>query len=547
MQIDVKLIDSLQKIFADEPLSAPEYNCASALQGEVFSFQAACYCDDFAAVSVEADCKLDITWREVLPTPCEVPANDRSDEPFVLRNTPGLYPDALLPQAELIKYPPRQWRSIWFTVNVKNDTPAGVYDIALKFTAASDRNSSIKDEKSCCFKLEILNQQLPEQKLIHTEWFHADCIYVKYNTECWSEKHWELLKNYFLDFSSHGINMLLTPIWTPPLDTAPGTERPTVQLLDIELENGVYRFDFSRLDRWIDLAQQCNIKYFEIAHPFTQWGAEHAPKIIVKVNGKDEKLFGWHTDSMGEDYTAFLRQLFPELLEFLEQKGVRENCYFHVSDEPAVGHIPVYSKCAALIEELTGGKNIIDALSNFEFHSNKLVKTPIPGNNHIEEFYAAKVEPLWTYYCCSQTTAVPNRFFNYPSVRNRIMGVLMYVYNVSGFLQWGYNFLYSRLSKKTNIDPFRVTDADRSFPSGDAFLVYPGEDGPVSSIRHEVMREAVQDLRALQKLESIIGRPATLALIHDGLDYQLTMEKYPRSSEWLLKLRERVNFKIAGN
>lgn len=546
MKLDIQITDSLQKIFPDELLSVPIYTESSVLAGEVFSFQIACYCDDFSVVSIEPNTILDVACREVLSVPCEVPAFDSSDEPFVLRSTPGLYPDALLPVVNTLKMPPRQWKSFWITVYVKDDTPADRYTINFKLTASSTRSSD-SDTKECCFVLDVLLAALPEQKLIRTEWFHADCLYVKYNTPCWSERHWELLEKYFLNCASHGINMLLTPLWTPPLDTARGAERPTVQLLDISLENGKYHFDFTRLGRWLELAAKCGIKYFEMAHPFTQWGAGHAPKIIVKINGKDEKLFGWHTDSLGEEYTSFLRQLFPELLAYLRKEGVRDNCYFHVSDEPDVGHIPVYSKCAALISELTEGKNIIDALSSFEFYRNKLVKTPIPGSNHIEDFYAAKVEPLWTYYCCGQTTRVPNRFFNFPSLRNRIMGVLMYVYNVSGFLQWGYNFWYSRLSQRTDIDPYRITDADRSFPSGDAFAVYPGENGPVDSIRHEVMFEALQDMRALQKLESILGREHTLAVIHDGLDSKLTMENYPRSAEWLLSLRQRVNKLIAEN
>ena len=123
----------------------------------------------------------------------------------------------------------------------------------------------------------------------------------------------------------------------------------------------------------------------------------------------------------------------------------------------------------------------------------------------------------------------------------------MYVYDIAGFLQWGYNFWYSRHSQKTDIDPFKVTDADRSFPSGDAFLVYPGKDAPVDSIRHEVMREALQDLRALKKLEELIGREKTLELIHDGVGHELTMANYPHSADWLLGLRERINAEISKN
>ena len=75
-------------------------------------------------------------------------------------------------------------------------------------------------------------------------------------------------------------------------------------------------------------------------------------------------------------------------------------------------------------------------------------------------------------------------------------------------------------------------------------MVYPGSDGPVDSIRHEIMREALQDLRALKKLESFIDREKTLEFIHADLDYQLSMTDYPRSDKWLLDLRERVNYAI---
>lgn len=69
-----------------------------------------------------------------------------------------------------------------------------------------------------------------------------------------------------------------------------------------------------------------------------------------------------------------------------------------------------------------------------------------------------------------------------PSARNRIMGVLMYLYRIEGFLHWGYNF-YNSMFSIEHIDPFFDTHAGFAFPSGDPFLVYPGADGePWSSI-----------------------------------------------------------------
>ena len=112
------------------------------------------------------------------------------------------------------------------------------------------------------------------------------------------------------------------------------------------------------------------------------------------------------------------------------------------------------------------------------------------------------------------------------------MGVLMYLYDIKGFLQWGYNFYYSPYSIYP-IAPFQVPHAGYAFPSGDAYLVYPGRDGaPMSSLRAEVQDEGLWDLRALQKLEALIYENAPME--------RITFKDYPRDAAYLLKLRERV-------
>jgi hypothetical protein len=541
MKFELKTISSLEKVFAEMELNAPELKTASALQGEVFSFQAAFFIERSSYLTVKAESPLEnLEIREAALAPCEIPSLDPSENPHILRSAPGMYPDPLIPLAEKIELPQKQWRTAWITVRIAEDEQPGNKEIVIK-AVVSPKGTKDEIKKEITFELEVLPAMLPEQKLVHTEWFHSDCIYSYYGMECWSEEYWVMLEKFIANFTAHGMNLLLTPLWTPPLDTKVGTERPTVQLLGIEKNGDNYTFDFGKLGRWIDICLKNGVKYFEMAHPFTQWGAEFCPKIVIRENGEDKKLFGWHTSSRGEAYKNFLRQLFPQLLKFLDGKGVKDKCFYHISDEPSLAHMDNYKACAEIMEELVEGAPIIDALSNVEFYNNGTVKNPIPANNHIEPFVEAGAAPLWTYYCVSQSDKVPNRFFNFPSSRNRIMGVLMYKYDIYGFLQWGYNFWYSQFSVNQKLDPFKSTDAGRAFPSGDAFMVYPGENGPLDSIRNEVMFEAIQDLRALRKLETLQGRGKTLEFIHEGLDYEMSMKKYPRTAAWILELRERVN------
>ena len=133
-----------------------------------------------------------------------------------------------------------------------------------------------------------------------------------------------------------------------------------------------------------------------------------------------------------------------------------------------------------------------------------------------------------------------------PSARNRILGLQLYRYGIVGFLQWGFNFWFSQYSLRP-IDPYNVTDADDAFPSGDAFIVYPGEDGtPVPSLRELVFNEGLQDMRALQLLESLTSREETVQWLDEQWEKPITLRDYPRDAAWLLTFRENLNRKLAA-
>ncbi|GIP28525.1 hypothetical protein J23TS9_36550 [Paenibacillus sp. J23TS9] len=541
-KFETRIVHSLVKVFPDEELQETEVVKGAALQNEVFSYQVAYRSQHWIPsihVKVESEIGDYITLRSVGLSPSEYPVQGDHDD-NMLRTTPGLYPDPLLPLNEDgVRAYPAQWRSIWITVNPKNELEPGLYPIVVRFVTES--GEELAKER---FELEIIGAQLPKQQLLHTQWFHTDCLTTHYHTDAFSERHWELLKQYIQTAVDHGINMLLTPLFTPPLDTEVGGERPTVQLVDVEVTGeNQFRFGFDRLKRWVELCNECGIEYFEFSHLFTQWGAKHAPKIMATADGEAKRIFGWETDASGDAYRAFLNQFLPQLVDWIRENGLESRSYFHISDEPTLDHLESYESARNIVKDLLEGFPIIDALSDYDFYEKGLVENPIPANNHIEPFLEHGVTPLWTYYCVSQYRDVSNRFFSMPSARNRILGYQLYKYDAAGFLHWGYNFWYTQYSKQV-IDPFRVTDAGGAFPSGDAYLVYPGEDGPIESIRMEVMYEALQDLRALRLLEELMGRDEVLAALDEGLDEPITFSCYPRNADWILSKRDWINGKI---
>jgi hypothetical protein len=534
-----RLLSSLAKVFPDEEIKDQECGIGTMLQNEVFSFQVGYKWSGSLKkntnIVIDSPLVNFLCIYKVGLVPSEMPCYADHDD-NILRSTPGLYPDVLyqLDKGGIILLP-EQWRSLWVEVVPVENIPVGSHPIIISFI---DDTGELLGKAE--FKLEVVSDSLPDQTLIYTNWFHCDCLSTWYDVEIFSEEHWIRIEQFIKTAVKHGMNMLLTPVFTPPLDTSIGGERPTVQLVEIEESGDTYKFKFGKLKRWFDLGLANGIKYFEISHLFTQWGARHAPKIMCNTSDGQKRLFGWDTDATDGKYKGFLSQFLMALVEFIRSEGLENKCMFHVSDEPALEHLDFYRNASSIINELLKDFPIIDALSNYEFYEKGLVKKPIPATDHIGSFLKHEVHGLWTYYCCGQYKKVSNRFFNMPSARNRILGYQLYKFNIEGFLQWGYNFWYTQNSLKA-IDPYRVTDADCSFPSGDAFVVYPGEDGPVISLRLKVFFEALQDLRALNRLEQLIGRNKVIDIIDEGLDIPLTFDQYPIKAEWLLNKRQQIN------
>ena len=546
MSLHFVLTGSLEKVLPHlEPAPWP-YDRCTLPAGDRLSVQIA-YMSDFQLIppaegwlffDVKAPAGVRTELHSVGLVPVRLACTPNHDDDY-LTHGPAMLPDVLLP------YDPHtgvrvlggQWRSVW--VDLYADAPG---DYQAELCCKNAQNECVWSQT---IVLHVSARALPKQKLIHTEWFHADCIADYYGLDVFSEAHWQAIENQIACAAAHGVNMLLTPVVTPALDTAVGGERTTVQLADIYLKEEAYSFDFAKLDRWLEICRKHGIEHIEICHLFTQWGAKHAPKVMVHTENGLEKRFGWETDALDPAYTAFLHQLIPALKDCLRRHGMLENSWFHISDEPRDEHAQDYLAARASVLPLLQDVHVIDALSSYDLYRTGIVPKPVVSSNHIEPFLEEKVPGLWTYYCVSQGKDVSNRFMSMPSRRNRILGVQLYLYRIEGFLHWGYNFYNAQYSLR-HLNPFAETDAGEAFPSGDAFLVYPGEGGqPLSSLRLEVLHEALRDLRALELLEALKGREYVEALIFQLAGRQITFSDYPRSDAFLYELRRRVNEEIA--
>ena len=538
----IKLMSALTKVWpGQEPEEDPCCSVFTMLRGETFSFVAAYTCggegNSAAVVRVESPVEQYCRIREIVPVPSIRPVNSRVDSNY-LCTRPGMYPDLLTePAGGCVTFTPGQFKSLWIDMEIPENGPYGKFPFAVVFVSPEGEELCRRETS-----IQVYQTVLGPQRLIHTEWFHGDCLADYYRVPVFSEEHWKIMENFIAAAAARGCNMILTPQFTPPLDTAPGGERTTIQLVGVNvLPDGGYEFDFARLERWVTMCLSCGMVYFEMSHLFTQWGAVHPPKIMAEENGKEIKLFGWEDPAVGGRYTRFLEAYLPKLTEKLRELGIAGVTRFHISDEPEPQHLLSYKQARESVAPYLKEFVIMDAVSSLDICREGEIDCPVCSSDHIEPFLEAGVTPLWSYYCTAQDFLVSNRFMAMPSARCRIYGAQIFRYAMEGILHWGYNFYNSQYSL-TKLDPYRSTDADGAFPSGDSFLVYPGADGkPEESVRMMVMCHTMQDVRAMEQLAEKKGREYVISMLEEDLAEPITFERYPKSEFWMIQMRNRIN------
>ncbi|MFR6640605.1 MAG: glycoside hydrolase domain-containing protein [Christensenellales bacterium] len=116
----------------------------------------------------------------------------------------------------------------------------------------------------------------------------------------WTDEFFEVVGRFVRCATSHGINMLYTPLFTPPLDTHIGGERPDVQLVVVRRKTANTRSTFRFLTVY-RRGDRKRSRIFRVQSPYHAVSAKACPKIMAHTENGYEKIFGWETSSTGDD------------------------------------------------------------------------------------------------------------------------------------------------------------------------------------------------------------------------------------------------------
>lgn len=428
-----------------------------------------------------------------------------TDPSTYLRKAPAFFPDAFL-EEKIIRIRDEWTQPLWVSVRAPKGTPPGEYRGSIGIDLVDNQGATTHFDVPVT--LTVWRFTLPDEAhLHHTEWFMWDFRY--YHVELFSEKHWEWIAKAAQDMARHRQDTILTPFLSLVI-----VSQDAAQPLQAPIEAGMLHYDFSRLDRWIETFKKAGVTWIEGAHVAGREGGWESNFVWARfpVCGPNGKPVDVSAAKLSEEqFEPYMEGLVKAIHAHLKERGWADRYIQHIADEPIPKNEATWVYRAKRVREWLPGAPIIDAVMSKGLEG--VIDIRVPQIHEIKPDEPRNAgETLWSYVCLSPQGRYPNRFLDYPSIRNRILFWLSWTMDLKGFLHWGYNYwnAWGGVPVSVDVSPWMdatggsIYCADRQpLPAGDPHIVYPGKSQICSSIRWEVVRKGIEDFEYLYLLDQV--------------------------------------------
>ena len=233
--------------------------------------------------------------------------------------------------------------------------------------------------------------------------------------------------------------------------------------------------------------------------------------------------YAWMSDFFGAkqgtpEYRKLKGDFLKQMALHLREKGWLDKAYIYIWDEP---NPDAYQR---IIDE---AKMWHDADPEYRVLLTEQPEAALAGPINIYVPIVPKYDEekckdrqkagdqIWWYVCCWPHHPYPGNFIDYPAIDQRILHWMNWKYGVTGVLYW--QTQYWQDNPWTT--PMSYTpDRGGKWGNGDGRLLYPAvkeksgkfvAEGPVDSIRWEMIREGVEDYDYLYMLNDAVNKAAS--------------------------------------
>lgn len=204
-----------------------------------------------------------------------------------------------------------------------------------------------------------------------------------------------------------------------------------------------------------------------------------------------------------------LDRTLQEYKPFLQEHGWWSKGYIYGFDEVKPDRYADLKAAYAWIRErYPDVPRMCTVVPNKELKGYVDIWCPLTANLVAEDAaeYVKGGDEVWWYVCCVPAHPYANWFVDYPAADARLLFWMTWKYRVTGFLYYAVNNWESnrKQPKRWPEGPWNAYTFDDY--NGDGQLIYPGPNGPLSSIRLECIRDGIEDYEYFYLLNELAQR-----------------------------------------
>lgn len=415
---------------------------------------------------------------------------------------PDVVADPLM-ELPAVDVPAYRAQPVWFTVEIPASAVPDIY--RGKLVIHTDQYQEVALNLAVNVLAPVL--PAPENYSFFLDlWFNPNAIAVANELKPWSEEHWAQIELYLKDLASRGAKTVTTLIVPDPwtIGWIDGRHSQTgigyLSMVNwLRDSSGQWSFDYSIFDRFVETCFSHGINRRIDAFTLTPFDHQGSWQIHFqhKEDHSVDTLFFAPADA---EYKKIWKVFLSDFEKHLTEKGWLNKTYLSFDESPreiiegildvVSGSAPVFLKQFSI----AGKMNTESLAGSLAIYYSHLPECLVEGeeSSMILEKRRNNPDKITTYYLCGDP-AHPNTFTYSPAIEARMIPWLAAHYGLDGYLRWAYNSWSDK-------DPYNKPVFN--FIQGDDYYIYPGENGPVSSIRWELLKEGIEDFELLKLTDS---------------------------------------------
>ena len=410
---------------------------------------------------------------------------------------------------------------IWVTVKVPKDAKPGTYTGQVTVAADGLKATPV------AVTVKVLDWTVPDPQQRRT-WVELiqspDTLCLEYNVPRWSEKHWDLIARSMDYLGAVGSHVLYAPLIA---QSNAGNDESIVRW--VQKSDGTYEYDFSILDKYLDLAEKHMGKPQVLVFNAWDWymggtgsrvgmfrDQRHAPPLVTvldRATGKTQNVA--MLDYFDPNARAQWKPLFDQLKERMQKRGLEKAVMLGmVTDNWA------HKEQAEFLKDVSGNlpwanaghytrKNGDNGLT-YGYQSS-LFGYVLGGADYLKTRYGWNLPRLEAYFAREPLDTFLNNHW-------RGLSEMAIFGNMRGIGRVGADTWHVVKDPKGN----RIARVWERFPASswgylncNSSALAPAPEGAVATVRYEALREGLQECEARVAIEQAITGADTKAKVGD--------------------------------